>query len=143
MKLIVDASIGIKWFKKENEKDVFLAMNLLRKYQAKAFEIIIPDLFFFEVINALLINTSLSITGLQDVFRQVFQLHFTVVYPDEQLVFSSIIISKATDLTFYDSVYIGAAQNLDALLVTADKKILHNKNKYGFIKNLEEVDSII
>lgn len=143
MKLIVDASIGIKWFKKEDEKDVFMSMNLLKKYHAKDFEILIPDLFLFEVINALCINTSLSITGLQDVFTKIMQLHFTVVIPDEQLFFSSIIISKSTGLSLYDSIYIGAAQNYNALLVTADKKILQNKNKYGFIKNIEEVGSII
>src|SRR4030042_4262847 len=107
MKLIIDASIGIKWFKKEDEKDVLMAMNLLKKYQAKDFEILIPDFFLFEVINALCINTSLNTTGLQDVFRQIIQLHFTVVIPDEQLVFSSIIISKSTGLSFYDSIYIG------------------------------------
>ena len=139
MKVVVDASIGIKWFKKEKEKDVCQAINLIKKYQAGAFEFIIPDLFFMELISALRMNTTLSTEDLQNVFRQVLHLHFTIVYPDEQLILSSISISKSQALTLYDSIYIGAAQNNDAFFVTADKKILDSKNKYNFIKNIDEI----
>jgi predicted nucleic acid-binding protein len=142
LKFVVDASIGIKWFKEDNEKNVDLAINLLKLQLEDSIELIVPDLFFYEVLDILLLGTNLDLKDIQLSFDKLIKLNMSIIYPDGKVMFSVLNISKSTGLTFYDSLYISVAQNFNAILVTDDKKILQNKNNYGFIKNLEELTGV-
>ncbi|MCL4385844.1 MAG: type II toxin-antitoxin system VapC family toxin [Cyanobacteria bacterium] len=139
MKLVVDASIGIKWFKAENEKNVDLAIGLLSLQLDNKIELIVPDLFFYEVLNILLIKTNFDLQDMRISLDKLIKLNMDIIHPDGKVTFSALNISKSIDLTFYDSLYLSVAQNFNAMLVTDDKKILQNKNDYVFIKNLEEL----
>ena len=139
MRLVVDASIGIKWFKEENEKNVDLAINLLRLQLENKIELVVPDLFFYEVLNILLVKTNFDLQDTQLSLDKLIKLNMDIIHPDEKVMFSALNISKSINLTFYDSLYLSIAQNLNAMLVTDDKKILQNKNTYVFIRNLEEL----
>ena len=139
MRLVVDASIGIKWFKEENEKNVDLAISLLRLQLENKIELVVPDLFFYEVLNILLIKTNFDLQDTQTSLDKLIKLNMDIIHPDEKVMFSALNISKSINLTFYDSLYLSVAQNFNAVLVTDDKKILQNKDNYGFIKNLEEL----
>jgi predicted nucleic acid-binding protein len=139
MRLVVDASIGIKWFKEENEKNVDLAINLLRLQLENKIELVVPDLFFYEVLNILLVKTNFDLQDTQLLLDKLIKLNMDIIHPDEKVMFSALNISKSINLTFYDSLYLSVAQNFNAMLVTDDKKILQNKNNYVFIRNLEEL----
>jgi predicted nucleic acid-binding protein len=139
MRLVVDASIGIKWFKEENEKNVDLAINLLRLQLENKIELVVPDLFFYEVLNILLVKTNFDLQDTQLSLDKLIKLNMDIIHPDEKVMFSALNISKRINLTFYDSIYLSVAQNFNAMLVTDDKKILQNKDNYVFIKNLEEL----
>lgn len=139
MRLVVDASIGIKWFKEENEKNVDLAINLLRLQLENKIELVVPDLFFYEVLNILLVKTNFDLQDTQLSLDKLIKLNMDIIHPDEKVMFYALNISKSINLTFYDSLYLSIAQNFNAMLVTEDKKILQNKNTYAFIRNLEEL----
>jgi predicted nucleic acid-binding protein len=139
LKLVVDASIGIKWFKEENEKNVDLAIGLLRLQLENNIELIVPDLFFYEVMNILLLKTNFDLQDTQLSLDKLTKLNMNIIHPDKEVMFSALNISKSSNLTFYDSLYLSVAQHFSAVLVTDDSKILQNRGNYGFIKNLEEL----
>jgi len=66
-----------------------------------------------------------------------------VIYPNHSILNSAIKIAHTCDLTIYDSFYIAVAKFCEALLLTEDKKILENKNKFGFIKSPKELRGIL
>lgn len=124
-KKVVDASVALKWFLKEENSDK--AEKLLKLHIESEILIVIPELFFYEVINGLrykkttLENLRKSITELFDL-----QLHYESV--SEKIMIRTTEISSEYDLTIYDATYISLAEKMNAKLITADEKILSTKH---------------
>jgi len=59
------------------------------------------------------------------------------------LLNSAIEITHTCNLTIYDSFYIVVAKFCKTPLLTEDKKILENKNKFRFIKSPEEFKMVL
>ena len=139
MKIVLDASIGVKWFKYEDEKNLDLAVELQKKHLQNEIEIIVPDLFFFEIMNTLLNKKYFSVVDIHSASESLHRMNMMVICLDKEIINSAINISDKTKLTFYDSLYIAVAISEKALLLTEDREILQNKNIYDFIKGLNEV----
>ncbi len=125
-KLILDASVVIKWFIDEEDSDK--AALYLNAFQQNQLEITVPSLLFYEVGNffvshkvgsdrageAMLILRNLSL-GSQDVGLQWLRN----IYQN----------SLEYGLTFYDATYITLLQNTNCEFVTADKKLFQKVQK--------------
>ncbi|MBA7472591.1 hypothetical protein ES707_07923 [subsurface metagenome] len=138
MKIVLDASIGVKWFKYKNESNIDLANKLLQQQSQNEIEIIVPDLFFFEIINILLNKKYINVSDLYSASESLHLMNMKVIFPNKEIIDTSISIADRTKLTFYDSLYISAAISEQALLLTEDKEILKYSDKFKFIRSLNK-----
>jgi len=133
----VDASVGIKWFSSENEDKVEIAQILQEKNLSCEIEIIVPDLFFFEIINSFLYKKNYNSDSLLHILNSLKLMHMQIVYPDMALMEDVLKIAYKQNITFYDALYVAAAKQQDCILLTEDKKLLACDKYYKFIKNLD------
>ncbi len=138
MEIVLDASIAVKWFSSKSEDNVEIALEIQRQKILNKLEIIVPDLFFLEITNAFLTRSKLSIEDILMIEESLHKMNLKVIYPDYAILSSAIRIAHSCGLTIYDSFYIAVAKFCEVLLLTGDKKILANRNKFDFIKSPEE-----
>ena len=143
MEIVLDASIAVKWFNVKSEDNVEIALEIQRKKISDKLEIIVPDLFFLEIINVFLTKSKFSVEDIFIIGEALHKMNLKVIYPDHSILNSAIKIAYTCDLTIYDSLYIGVAKLCEISLLTEDKKILKNKNKFKFIKSPEEFRMIL
>jgi predicted nucleic acid-binding protein len=139
---VIDASVGIKWFSSENEEKVKIARSLQEKNISGEIEIIVPDLFFYEILNSFLYKRNSTIDSLIYINNSLDLMHMNIIFPDIDLMNETINIAFNLKITFYDALYIASAKNTNAILLTEDKKILSYSNKYEFIKSLDYIIEI-
>lgn len=143
MEIVLDASIAVKWFNVKCEDNVEIALKIQRQKILHKLEIIVPDLFFLEIINAFLTKSKFRIEDIFIVEEALHKMNLKVIYPDHSMLNSAIKIAHTCNLTIYDSLYIEAAKSHETPLLTEDKKILKNKDKFKFIKSPEEFRMIL
>ncbi len=124
-KKIVDASVGVKWFSEEEKTRE--AEILLRQHIAGEIQIVVPDLFFYEVMNALRYKKS-SNERLKEVKESLFKFQFSVESVSNEMLENAIVFALEFDLSIYDAIYIALAKLVNGMLITEDKKILSSKN---------------
>lgn len=143
MEIVLDASIGVKWFSAKSEDDVENALEIQRQKILGRLEIIVPDLFFLEIINAFLTKSDFDVEDIFMIEEALHKMNLKIIYPDHFILNSVIKIAHTCNLTVYDSFYIAVAKFCEVPLLTEDKKILKNRSKLRFIKSLEEFRMIL
>ena len=119
--LIVDASVVIKWFNIEPDRDK--AREVRTAHLGGEVRLMAPALLPFEVCNALKHNPSYDEPGL---IRALDALHkIGIVYrgPDAEQMTRTAKYAYRYGLTAYDSAYLACAEVADAFFVTADKRL--------------------
>ncbi|MBC8389426.1 MAG: type II toxin-antitoxin system VapC family toxin [Actinobacteria bacterium] len=143
MEIVLDASMAVKWFNVKSEDNVEIALEIQRQKILNKLEIIVPDLFFLEIVNAFLTRSKFGVEDVFTIEEALHKMNLKVIYPNHFILNSAIKIAHACDLTIYDSFYIAVARFCETPLLTEDKKILMNKNKFQFIKSPEEFRMIL
>jgi predicted nucleic acid-binding protein len=138
MDIVIDASVALKWFVTENEDYVENALAIQDKKISGEIRILVPDLFFLEVLNALITKSQFSIKDISAVREVLFKMNLEIKYPDNSLLSDSAGIAFLEGLTIYDSLYIAVAKSSNAIFYTEDKKILSCRKKYPFIANIKD-----
>lgn len=126
MKTIIDASVGVKWFFKEEDWEK--ADKILDKSQNGTIQLIVPELFFYEVGNVLL-NKKESYEKITDIAQQLQAINFSVRNIGSRSFYATAKIAKAFSLSFYDALYIILMQEERAEFITADKKLFDKVHK--------------
>jgi predicted nucleic acid-binding protein len=142
MDIVVDASVAVKWFNIKGEDNVELALKIQKQKIANKIVIIVPDLFFLEIVNAFLAKSFFDRQDVLIIEEALDKLNLVVVYPDHLTLKNSINIAYENNLTIYDAIYIAIAIANNAILLTEDKKILSCKGRCDFIKSLEEFEEL-
>lgn len=120
-KIVVDASVAIKWFIPEIH--AHFASRLLNNQ----LQLLAPDLIFAEAGNILWKKVRLqeiSVEIGQDILNDFQQLPFQIS-ESETLIDLAWHIATQYQRTFYDSLYLALAQSEQCLLVTADQKFFN------------------
>ena len=138
MDIVVDASVAVKWFNVKDEDNVDLALEILKQKSANKMKIIVPDLFFLEIVNAFLTKSFFNRQDVLIIEEALDKMNLVIVFPDHLALKNAIDIASENDLTIYDAIYVETAIANNAVLLTEDKKILSIKNNYDFIKSLEK-----
>ena len=138
MHIVLDASIAIKWFSSINEEHVENALAIQEKHVSGEISIIVPDLFFLEVLNAFITKSKFGIEDISIVRDVLFKMNLEIKYPDNTLLTVASEIAVKEGLTIYDAVYIAVAKSCDAILYTEDKKIISYSKKYPFISDIKD-----
>ena len=143
MNIVVDASVAVKWFNVKGEDNVDLALEIQKQKTENIMEIIVPSLFFLEIVNVFLTKSLFNIQDVLTIEEALDKMNLVVAFPDHLTLKNAINIAYENDLTIYDTIYIEAAIANNAMLLTEDKKVLSTKNRYDFIKSLKEFEEFL
>lgn len=124
-KKIVDASVALKWFLKEENSDK--AEKLLKAHIESEILLVIPELFFYEVINGLRYKKT-TFENIRKAVIELFNLQLHCESISENLMIRIAEISLWHNLTVYDATYVCLAEKMNAKLITTDDKILLSKH---------------
>ena len=127
--LVIDASVAVKWFSTLGESGVPQAVQLLDSIEQNDSEVMVPDLFFYEVANALTHKKILSLRELQTAVSDMFSLGMKVIPVDYILLSQSMDIARRYSITVYDAFYAAIAAVNHCPLVTANPR--HQKSEFG------------
>lgn len=131
--LVLDASVAIKWFIKE-EGDAW-AKRLLRSFRSGSLEVYVPQIFFFEISNIASLHTEIPIDSAGRFLESLFSLGLKTENVTGEYMKDVIKTSRQHHISAYDASYVALAQVLKADLITADKK-LKEKVNLPFVKLL-------
>jgi len=138
MNIVLDASVAVKWFSEKNEAHVESAVKIQEQKISGLLEIIVPDLFFLEVLNAFLTKSGFGPQDISIIQQALQKLNLKIVYPDNAILKDTVKIASDTDLTIYDSLYITVSKVYEAPLYTEDKKVLSCNGKYKLVRHIKE-----
>lgn len=119
-KKVVDASVLVKLFLHEENDDKALA--LVQDHIAGKALIIVPELVFLEVINALRYKKQ-DVDALDKANQRLWKLQFHVEKMNAFLLKRTAELALEFNLTVYDALYVAVANNFGAPLITADKAL--------------------
>ena len=127
--LVLDASIGVKWFSAKDEGSLAQALAIRDAHIAGDAFIIVPELFYYEVTNAIVHKQSIPLASVQAASASMFGLGMEAVALDAGLLETSVKLSRELGITIYDSCYLALAQKVACPLVTANPR--HQKKVPG------------
>ena len=136
MDIVLDASVAVKWFNSRDEDYVDAALLIQERKLKDEIGIIVPDLFFLEVLNAFITKSRFTTEDILTIKESLIKMSLKVIHPDSSILEESINIANANKLTIYDSLYIAVADLSDVNLYTEDKEILSCVKEYPFIKHI-------
>jgi predicted nucleic acid-binding protein len=120
-RIVVDSSVAMKWFYAEGEADVPEALALLQRHVVSGVVLCAPAHLLLEVANALRFR-GLTAGRITQAVEALLGLGLELA-PIERLVARAAVIALAHDLTVYDAAFAALAEQLDAELVTADRRL--------------------
>lgn len=126
MKTIIDASVGVKWFFKEVDWEK--ADRILQKSLNGTIQLVVPELFFYEVGNVLL-NKKESHENITDIAQKLQAINFSVNSIGYHSFYAIANVAKEFSLTFYDALYITLMNEEHCEFITADKKLFQKVHK--------------
>lgn len=133
--VIVDASIAYKWFAKEEDSD--LALNILQKHFNIQEKIVMPDLILYELVNAWVTKTAISIPIVKTNLKNLQDAGLEIENPTFELVLEAAAIAKKYRISVYDSYYLVLAKKKKCDFITADAKLVNQVN-LPFVKLLSD-----
>jgi len=120
--LVLDASVGVKWFSARDEASLAQALAIRDAHIDGQALIVVPDLFFYEVANAITQKKSIPPEAVQSAVANMFVLGVTAISIDRELLDAAVMLSRRLDITVYDSIYIAVALKRHCPLVTANPR---------------------
>ena len=131
--MILDASVIVKWFTREEKREE--ALRYREMFINDEIEIVVSDPILYEIGNALRYNPSFNDEDVRLAVRSLIDLGINIIIPTTEILDMAINLAFKYDTTLYDSVYLALAEILNDTLVTADKN-LYDKTKEKNIKIL-------
>lgn len=119
-KLVLDASIAVKWFYEEAGSNQ--ALEILYSMHRGEVSCLAPDLIIYEVANALWKGKKAPQARIFEALDDLHSSALKIVRLSDEIIKSSVEIMTRYDLSFYDSVYAGMAAVFDLPLLTANIK---------------------
>lgn len=115
--VVVDASVAVKWLVREADSDKAFALRMLRMYA--------PALLVAECGNALCRKVRTGEVASEDAAPRLKALRHAPVtlMPDQELAQDAVPVAVELAHPIYDCLYVALAVQLDAPLITADRKL--------------------
>mgnify|MGYP001588614504 CR=1 FL=1 len=121
-KKVIDASVLAKCFLKESDSEK--ALLLIKDHVEKRLVLIVPELVFFEVLNAVRYQLKLSADELAEAARALIQFQLHVELVSDAYVAKISSIGAIHDLTVYDAAYVALGELYGVEVISADKKVV-------------------
>lgn len=135
-KIIVDASIAVKWYIRD-EIDAGKAIALLLDYEKGKIKLIVPALFYYEagnVINTAVMRKRITEEEGRGIIKDMLESDLEISASDK-LIPVAYMYAREYAISLYDASYLAAAKEHTAMLYTADRKFYNSvKDKKAFVK---------
>lgn len=120
-KIVIDASVIIKWFIKEQDSEI--ANQVKEDYQKQIIDLSIPDLLPYEVLNVLRYKPSMGENDLCKVVKDLDDFQLDKFTFDDDIPKKTISLSLKYGITVYEAVYLSLAAKHKYWFLTADEKL--------------------
>lgn len=118
--LVVDSSVAVKWFKRDDEHSVEAALDILWQHQQAEVAVFVPGHFAAEVLNGLQ-YARFSLERIADAATALDGFDLDTVPLRRHLTEPAVALARTHRLTINDALFPALATLLDAELVTADR----------------------
>jgi predicted nucleic acid-binding protein len=125
-KIVVDASVAIKWYNIEQHTEKALAIR--EDYAKQKIDLVAPYLLPYEVGNALRYNPDFGLDDVRSALRDLLAMQISFRVLDEPMCEDAVELAYKFGLTFYDVSYVVISRVEKCPLYTADDELL---NKIG------------
>ena len=130
-RFVLDTSVITKWYYRKDEEDIYNASIIYENLGSKNYIFFAPDLLIYELLNIYRIKLELDDSKIGKIISELYDL--IVILGINKNTFSKTFHNaRRLNITFYDSIYMTLSEDLDALLITADKKLynaVQDKNR--------------
>ena len=133
-KIVIDASVAIKWFSEEEGSDRALAIRNEHIEGKKVMAA--PDLLVYEVANALRFKPSYAPLTTGRAMDDLFDLQLDLMVPSKDVVSRCSELAFKYGITVYDSCYLALGELLGSTVVTADNQLYNRARECGFLRSL-------
>ena len=137
MRLVIDASVAAKWFNLEELSD--RAADIKEAYVRGDLELAAPIHMIYEVGNSIWKNKQLTETEANDAIAALLQLNVQLLEPTTERAKRAMKIAKSRNTTFYDAIYLQAAEELNIALLTADNVQVKAGREIVKVIHLQEI----
>jgi predicted nucleic acid-binding protein len=127
LKVCIDASVASKWFNRERFTDE--AVRIKEGHERAEMELIAPAHLIYEVGNSIWRNPQIGDDDARDAIMSLIRLDIGLLPPDAQRAGRAMEIARGSGMSYYDALYIQAAEEFKAVLVTADRGQLRAARK--------------
>ena len=135
--IVIDTSVAAKWiFAYEQDSDK--AKTLLLNHSSAVATIIVPDLLFFEIANALATKSKLSLWKITNSLTKLYQMNLQIYHTQEKDLKIATRMAKQQGTTVYDMIYAVVARKHKIQLITADEQFI-NQTGFKFVKLLQDI----
>jgi predicted nucleic acid-binding protein len=121
-KIILDASVTLKWYVEENWTTE--ARHIVDDYRNGHIDIASVSLMPFEVLNALRYSQDMSILELITVAQSLEKLNLDLRLLEGEYAKKTLENAHRYGITVYDSSYLSLGEIEEAIVYTADEKLL-------------------
>lgn len=133
--IVADASVIAKLFLEEEWSGV--AIRLKDSHVIGKIEVIAPSLLKYELMNTLRYK-NFAKNEIKEALETIRDYGFGIIELDDLLLDRVAELSVNYNISIYDAAYIALAEDTDALLYTADGKMLLKVKKLKFVKHMSE-----
>jgi len=120
---VVDASVVLKWYLRD-ETDADAALALQAQHVTGALHLVVPELLYLEVANALRWKRGVSRELADEALAGLWALGLEIAPLTEPLLREALRLAHALGATVHDALYLALARARDCELVTADARFL-------------------
>lgn len=135
--LVLDASVAVKWVLSDTLEPLSReADHLLRQYGAGQIDLLVPDVFWSEVANALWKSARRGKISAQTA-REALEMmlaHDLPTIPARKVLRRATSIALQFDRAVYDSIYIAVAEARRTQMITADERLANAMAAYFPVK---------
>ena len=135
---VLDTSVVVKWFS-GGEDDAGAAIELRRQMFDGLCTIVIPDLLFYELANALRHNPSFTSRDVRESLDSLFNMGLDIRKVDGPVILRAIEIAFNFNVTVYDAYFLALSQIEKKPFVTADYKFIKLIKGFKGLIKLSEI----
>ncbi len=133
---VVDASVVVKWFVREEYTGE--SLRLRDAYVDGLVDLLAPCLLPMEVLNALKYSGRFGEDELKEVSSVIEGYQFTLYDLAGRYAERTVEIAMRKGLTIYDASYVALALINETVLYTADERLIRKTSSLGVVRHVAE-----
>jgi predicted nucleic acid-binding protein len=126
---VLDTSVASKWYYQRDESDIDSAEIFYEALKSKNIVFFAPDLLIYELLNIYRTKLDLDDVKVRRIITEINDL-VIILGVNNNTFIKAFLHARKFNISFYDSVFFALSDDLNAMLITADKKL------YAAVKNV-------